>query len=94
MLGRDCDCVQARAQLAAAALHRQVAERQRDDALGTVAELQAQLECIGDDIQLHMSEAEAERQRSEVAASHKGPPTGGLRVAAAECCSTCVDAMR
>lgn len=49
---------------AALDVQKQLAEQQRDEALSTVAELEAQLAEIGAEIATHMQEAEQERARS------------------------------
>lgn len=64
--------LQARVQLAALQVQKQLAERQRDEAEAAVAELEAQLEEIGAEIADHMAEAEAEQQRAKSMTSASG----------------------
>lgn len=63
---------EARVQLAALQVQKQLAERQRDEAEAAVAELEAQLEEIGAEIADHMAEAEAEQQRAKSMTSASG----------------------
>eukprot|EP00775_Hariotina_reticulata_P003802 gene3802-4059_t len=52
--------------VAAAEMQKGLAERQQDDALAQLAELQDQLQEIGAEIEDHMHEAEQERRRSQM----------------------------
>lgn len=58
--------VQLKLAVAAADMQRVLAERQRDDALAQLAELQDQLQEIDAEIEGHMHEAEQERRRSQI----------------------------
>eukprot|EP00879_Flechtneria_rotunda_P026418 GHRR01028167.1.p1 GENE.GHRR01028167.1~~GHRR01028167.1.p1 ORF type:complete len:521 (+),score=214.38 GHRR01028167.1:384-1946(+) len=62
---------EAKGQIAALQVQVQVAERGRDQALRAVADLEGQLEEIGEEIANHMQEAEAEREKS-LTESRKG----------------------
>ncbi|WIA42000.1 hypothetical protein OEZ86_009298 [Tetradesmus obliquus] len=68
---------EARVQLAALQVQKQLAERQRDEAEAAVAELEAQLEEIGAEIADHMAEAEAEQQRAKSMTSASGGTGAG-----------------